>query len=83
MTIQELNQEMRDEGIEIGFKKGHEKGRVEGRVEGRAEERAEMIRNVLYQLKSVGQTAKMLKVDIDEVWSVTKSDHISVDDYPN
>ena len=75
MTIQELNQEMRDEGIEIGVKKGREKGR--------AEERAEMIRNVLYQLKSVGQTAKMLKVDIDEVWSVAKSDHISVDDYPN
>ena len=52
MTIQELNQEMRDEGIEIG------------RAEGHAEGRTEMIRNVLYTLKNAEQTAKLLRIEI-------------------
>ena len=67
MTIQELNQEMRDEGIEIG----------------RATERAEMIRNALYTLKNAEQTAKILRVDAADVWSIVKSERIPVDDYPN
>ena len=71
MTIQELNQEMRDEGIEIG------------RKEGRAEERTAMIRNVLYTLKNAEQTAKMLRIDAADVWSVVKAERIPVDDYPN
>ena len=87
MTIQELNQEMRDEGIEIGFRRGHEKGRAEGRAEGRteghAEGRIEMIRNLLYEIKNVGMTVKMLKVDPDEVWSIVKAERITVDDHPS
>lgn len=75
MTIQELNQEMRDEGIEIG--------RAEGRKEGRAEGRTEMIRNVLYTLKNAEQTAKILRIDAADVWSVVKAERIPVDDYPN
>lgn len=79
MTIQELNQEMRDEGIEIGRKEGLEKGRKEGRTE----ERTAMIRNVLYTLKNAEQTAKMLRIDAADVWSVVKAERIPVDDYPN
>lgn len=79
MTIQELNQEMRDEGIEIGFRRGHEKGHAEGRTEGRSE----MIRNLLYEIKNAETTAKMLKVDPGEVWSIVKAEHIPVDDYPS
>lgn len=75
MTIQEMNQEMRDEGIEIG--------RAEGRREGRAEGRTEMIRNVLYTLKNAEQTAKLLRIDAADVWSVVKAERIPVDDYPN
>lgn len=75
MTIQEMNQEMRDEGIEIG--------RAEGRKEGRAEGRTEMIRNVLYTLKNAEQTAKILRIDAADVWSVVKAERIPVDDYPN
>lgn len=75
MMIQELNQEMWDEGIEIG--------RAEGRKEGRAEERIEMIRNVLYTLKNAEQTAKILRIDTADVWSVVKAERIPVDDYPN
>ena len=79
MTIQELNQEMRDEGIEIG----RAEGRKEGRAEGRAEGRTEMIRNVLYTLKNAEQTAKILRIDAADVWSVVKAERIPVDDYPN
>ena len=79
MTIQELNQEMRDEGIEIG----RAEGRKEGRAEGRAEGWTEMIRNVLYTLKNAEQTAKILRIDAADVWSVVKAERIPVDDYPN
>ena len=71
MTLQDLKQEMLDQGIEIGKK------------EGRAEERTKMIKAALYQLKSVGQTAKILGLDFDEVWSVVKAEHILVDDRPS
>lgn len=83
MTIQELNQEMRDEGIEIGRAEGRKEGRAEGRKEGRAEGRTEMIRNVLYTLKNAEQTAKILRIDAADVWSVVKAERIPVDDYPN
>ena len=75
MMIQELNQERWDEGIEIG--------RAEGRKEGRAEERIEMIRNVLYTLKNAEQTAKILRIDTADVWSVVKAERIPVDDCSN
>lgn len=91
MTIQEMNQEMRDEGIEIGCAEGRKEGRaegrkegrVEGRKEGRAEERTELIRNVLYTLKNAEQTAKILRIDAADVWTVVKAERIPVDDYPN
>lgn len=91
MTIQEMNQEMRDEGIEIGRAEGRKEGRaegrkegrVEGRKEGRAEERTELIRNVLYTLKNAEQTAKILRIDAADVWTVVKAERIPVDDYPN
>lgn len=67
MTLQDLKLEMMDQGIEIG----------------RIQERKEMIRNALLELKSASKTAKMLKVALDEVWAVAKTEHITVDDYPN
>ena len=53
------------------------------REEGRAEGRTEMIRNVLYTLKNAEQTAKILRIDAADVWSVVKTERIPVDDYPN
>ena len=42
-----------------------------------------MIRNVLYTLKNAEQTAKILRIDTADVWSVVKAERIPVDDCSN